>query len=204
MTRDVIPDSMLPAVGPYSALDVISDQDRNAYLELVATGASMQSAAKKLGVKYMAILRLIKADKQFETDIAIARQMRNLAAEEILFEQSTVGIDEVLVHQGAIQYEYPLGYELDEMGNTKPGTVRVPVTVKKLVTSNPSLLAMLKANFPEKYRERSEVNVNQNPASTVDAVPDRITSPADRAKMIAILNKRIAARMQRDPDEDLL
>jgi hypothetical protein len=164
----------------------------------------MQSAAKKLGVKYMAILRLIKADKQFETDIAIARQMRNLAAEEILFEQSTVGIDEVLVHQGAIQYEYPLGYELDEMGNTKPGTVRVPVTVKKLVTSNPSLLAMLKANFPEKYRERSEVNVNQNPASTVDAVPDRITSPADRAKMIAILNKRIAARMQRDPDEDLL
>jgi hypothetical protein len=204
MTRDVIPDHMVPAVGPYSALDVISDQDRNAYLELVATGASMQSAAKKLGVKYMAILRLIKADKQFETDIAIARQMRNLAAEEILFEQSTVGIDEVLVHQGAIQYEYPLGYELDEMGNTKPGTVRVPVTVKKLVTSNPSLLAMLKANFPEKYRERSEVNVNQNPASTVDAVPDRITSPADRAKMIAILNKRIAARMQRDPDEDLL
>jgi hypothetical protein len=200
----VIPDSMLPAVGPYSALDVISDQDRNAYLELVATGASMQSAAKKLGVKYMAILRLIKADKQFETDIAIARQMRNLAAEEILFEQSTVGIDEVLVHQGAIQYEYPLGYELDEMGNTKPGTVRVPVTVKKLVTSNPSLLAMLKANFPEKYRERSEVNVNQKQTSTADAVPDRITSPADRAKMIAILNKRIAARMQRDPDEDLL
>jgi hypothetical protein len=204
MTRDVIPDHMVPAVGPYSALDVISDQDRNAYLELVATGASMQSAAKKLGVKYMAILRLIKADKQFETDIAIARQMRNLAAEEILFEQSTVGIDEVLVHQGAIQYEYPQGYELDEMGNTKPNTVRVPVTVKKLVTSNPSLLSILKANFPEKYRERSEVNVNQKPASTVDAVPDRITSPADRAKMIAILNKRIAARMQRDPDEDLL
>jgi hypothetical protein len=204
MTRDVIPDSMLPAVGPYSALDVISDQDRNAYLELVATGASMQSAAKKLGVKYMAILRLIKADKQFETDIAIARQMRNLAAEEILFEQSTVGIDEVLVHQGAIQYEYPQGYELDEMGNTKPNTVRVPVTVKKLVTSNPSLLSILKANFPEKYRERSEVNVNQKQTSTADAVPDRITSPADRAKMIAILNKRIAARMQRDPDEDLL
>jgi hypothetical protein len=204
MTRDVIPDHMVPAVGPYSALDVISDQDRNAYLELVATGASMQSAAKKLGVKYMAILRLIKADKQFETDIAIARQMRNLAAEEILFEQSTVGIDEVLVHQGAIQYEYPQGYELDEMGNTKPNTVRVPVTVKKLVTSNPSLLSILKANFPEKYRERSEVNVNQKQTSTADAVPDRITSPADRAKMIAILNKRIAARMQRDPDEDLL
>jgi hypothetical protein len=204
MTRDVIPDHMVPAVGPYSALDVISDQDRNAFLELVATGAAMQSAAKKLGVKYMAILRLIKADKQFETDIAIARQMRNLAAEEILFEQSTVGIDEVLVHQGAIQYEYPHGYELDEMGNTKPGTVRVPVTVKKLVTSNPSLLSILKANFPEKYRERSEVNVNQKQTSTADAVPDRITSPADRAKMIAILNKRIAARMQRDPDEDLL
>jgi hypothetical protein len=204
MTRDVIPDSMVPAAGPFSALDVVSPADRNAYLELVATGASMQSAAKALGVKYMAILRLIKADPQFETDVQIARTMRNLAAEEIMFEQSTVGVDEVQVYQGHIMYEYPKGYELDDNGDAKPGTERVPVTVKKLVTSNPSLMFLLKASFPEKYRERSEVNVNSASKHTHDVVPDRITSSDDRTKLIEVLQKRAAARRQPDPDEDLL
>jgi hypothetical protein len=208
MSRSVIPGDYVPVVGMFSEIVVLTSEQRNAFLEMVAGGAAVQVACTKLGVPRMSVMRLLKSDPQFAVDYDIALNMRGGALLEIALEQCTVGVDEVLTYQGHIQYEYPNGYSTDETGAVVPGTVRNPVTVKKLVTSNAMLLALLKAIYPDKFVERSAVDVNNRSAPTrADVVPDRITNNEDREKLIALLDKRALARAtitDVDPDGDIL
>jgi len=176
--------------------------ERQLFLERIARGASMHAAASEIGLPFVTFGRLLVSDETFAIDLEAARTLRNMALEEIMIQQATVGVDEVLTHQGRVSYEYEGDYELDPNGDWKPvqGAVRVPITVKKLVTSNPTLLAILKANYPDKYRERSEV-INR----LGEAAPERITSQDDREKLIALLTKRALKRVPKpDPDGDLL
>jgi hypothetical protein len=206
MARSVVPPHLRNAAGvadgPYCEVHTPSLVQRQEFLSRIARGASMHAAASEVGLPFLAFGRLLVADETFASDLEAARVLRNMALEEIAIEQSTVGIDEVLTHQGRVSYEYEGDYELDESGEWRPmpGSRRVPVTVKKLVTSNPSLLAILRANYPDKYRERSEVITRDG-----DKGPARITNQDDRTKLIALLKARASQRKQLpDPNEDLL
>jgi hypothetical protein len=195
------PKDVVPVVGLFSEIIVPTHEQKNAYLERVAVGRSLHGAASDLGLPYMSVVRERRVDAAFESDVQLALAARAGALLEIALEQCTVGVDEVLTHQGRVSYEYPNGYELDESGQPKPDTPRVPVTVKKLVTSNATLIKLLTALYPEQFKERSEVSV-QGGKRVIDAVPDRITNQTDREKLIALLSKRAASRA--DPDEDLI
>jgi len=187
-------------VGPYSEVVVLTREQKQHYLAKIATGAAMHAAAREIGVPYLAIGRMIATDEQFANDLDIAKDMlRPMALEEIAIEQATVGVDEVLTHQGRISYEYVGEYMLGEDGKWVPldeTSERRPVTVKKIVTSNPLLVALLKANNREKFTERTDINVRDNTSA-----PDKITSEGDRAKLIALLAKRARARKQEDDND---
>jgi hypothetical protein len=200
MPKHVIPPDSRITVGPFSEVVTLDRGQRQQFLSMIAEGASMHHACRELKVPLLAVGRALGSDEEFAADFEVAKTLRNMALENVLIEQSTVGIDEVLTHQGRISYEYTGEYELDENGEVVPGAERTPVTVKKLVTSNASLLAILKANYPDKYRERSEVITREGALA-----PERITSDDDRSKLIALLRKRAALRSTKpDPDEDLL
>lgn len=198
MSDRIPPKDVVPASGPFSPIIVPTREQKDAYLERVALGRSLHGAASDVGLPYMSFVRERKADKSFDDDVNIAVLARAGALLEIALEQCTVGVDEVLTHQGHISYEYPAGYELDEMGMVKPGTVRKPVTVKKLVTSNPMLLALLKALHPEQFKERVEVTTHAAP-KTIEEEQQR-TLEAVKRDLVALLKVQQPA----DPDEDLL
>ncbi|MGE0367076.1 MAG: hypothetical protein AB7Q00_15210 [Phycisphaerales bacterium] len=188
-----------------SEVTTLTEQQRQQYLVAVASGASMHAAASALKVPYLVIGRLVTTDEGFAADLEIAKRLRLNALEETLIEQATVGIDEQLTHQGRPTFEYT---EYVEEEDELTGLVeRIPVedsrryhTIKKLVTSNPSLLAILKAN-DRKWVDRSEVTTIQADLDT----PDRITGPTDREKIIKALEARAKARdVKPDDVEDLL
>jgi hypothetical protein len=199
---------MVPTIGLFSEIITPTPAQKAKYLELVANGRSLHGAAKDIGVPVMSMARERQADEAFGNDLQIALAMRGGAMLEIALEQCTVGIDKALTYQGHVMYEYPEGYELDENGNAKPGVQRVPVTVKELVTNNAMLLKLLAVTYPERFKDRSEVDVRGG-TRTRDTVPDRITNDGDREKLIALLDKRARVRapitdVDADPDEDLL
>lgn len=207
MTRTVLPKAAwernMTGVedGPLCALRELSPEETQQYLAAIATGASMHAAARALGIPYLAIGRRLAVDEVFAADLAVAKQMRLMALEEILIEQATVGVDEQLVHQGHKTYEYTEWTEPDEFG-LREGVLesRVPSTVKKLQTSNPTLLAILKANDRQKWMERSEV-LNTTPSD----LPARIYNEGDREKLLGALRTRAAARIAKEDNvEDLL
>lgn len=206
MTRSVLPrkvweQNMTGQLdGPYCELVELSEDQRQRYLGAVAAGASMHAAASALGIPFLAVGRLIAADETFAKDLDVAKQLRLMALEEILIDQASVGIDEPLTYQGSITHEYTEWGEPDEFG-LRAGVEesRRPVTIKKLVTSNPTLLAILKANDREKWKDRSEVQHTPIAAE----LPARIHSESDREKLIAALERRVAER-EDDNVEDLL
>lgn len=208
MSERIPPQKLVPVVGVFSEIIVPTIAQKAQYLEHVALGRSLHGAAADLGLPYMSVVRERRADEAFDNDLQIAIAARAGAWLEIAIEQCTVGVDEVITYQGHVSYEYPNGYELDASGRPKTGTVRVPVTVKKLVTNNPMLLKLLAVAFPESFKDRSEVDVNnRSRGAAPESVPDRITSDGDRDKLIALLDKRARSRMtviDVDPDGDLL
>lgn len=186
MTRVVVPKVLrAPIVGPYSDVPARLTREQCFIIcEKIAGGASVRAAAHEAGASFIQYARELVANEEFAADIELAKKLRVDALEEIALEQATVGIDEVLTHQGHIS--------INERGE--------PVTVKKLVTNNGLLLALLKANNREKFTERSEVITR-----TDDDVPTRITSESDREKILAALRARAAKSLPApDPDEDLL
>jgi len=198
MSERIPPQQMVPVTGAHSVIIVPTTEQKNAYLERIAHGRSLHGAAADLDLPYMSFVRERRADDAFENDVKLALAVRGGAMLEIALEQCTVGVDKVLTHQGHVSYEYPNGYELDDEGNAKPGTVRKPVTVKELVTTNSLLLALLKAIYPEQFKDRSEVSVNTIPTANA-------TNDAEAQALLTYLEDRALARRKvRDPDEDLL
>lgn len=155
------------ADGPMCEVRTLSPAERQRFLTMVAAGASMHAASAAIPVPFLVIGRLLVADEQFAADLEAAKRLRTMALEETLIDQATVGVDEPVVYQGAITASH-----------------------KKLVTSNPTLLAILKANDPGRWKERSEVTHK----GEVEEVPDRITNASDRDKILAALAKRAAER----------
>lgn len=179
----------------------LTELQKNEYLERVALGRSLHGAAADMKLPYLLIVREQKHNPAFKEDLAIAMAVRGNALLEIALEQCTAGVDEPLTHQGRISYEYPNGYTLDDTGNVTPETERVPVTVKKLVTSNPMLLALLKALFPKQFAERVEVtNPSAPAANTIEGEARRTLEYVERDLLELMKRSQQAA----DPDEDLL
>lgn len=166
------------ADGPYCELFEPSREDRAAFLQRVAEGASFRQAATEVGLPYLAFGRLMVTDENFNLELEAAKILRAQALEEILLEQCTVGIQVPLTHQGKVT-----GHQ-----------------IQSLVTNNPSLLALLKANNPEKFRERSEVVHRESD----EPVPDRITTGSDRDRLLAALRQRAENRQPAEDPEDLL
>lgn len=208
MSRTVVPAHLRNAAdhvldGPYCEVFTLSTEQKQSFLARVATGASMHRAASEIGVPFLVIGRELTNSDTFAGDLDAARLLRNMALEEIAVEQSTVGVDEVQTHQGRIVYDYVGDYELDEDGNWVPvsqDAERRPVTTKRLVTSNPTLLAILKANS-DKYRERSELTLSDHTLddNNVDA---KITNQRDREKLLTLLRSRAKSRDPSPPDDD--
>lgn len=169
--------------GVHSEVVWLDDQQRQRFLTLVAQGMSFVSASNEIGVPYMAIGRELVINEQFATDLEAAKELRKLALEEIAIEQSTVGVDEPLTYQGEVMTHEITGE---------------PVTVKKLVTGNSLLLALLKANSPDKFGDKLTVNPGSKD------VPSKITKNAERDKLLALLERREAIAARKPDNEDLI
>lgn len=194
MARRVLPAELRNASGvldgPYCEIVEPSKELKQEYCARIALGASMHAAASECGIPYLAFGRALIADPEFANNLEVAKQLRTHALEEILLEQSTVGIDEQLTYQG-----HPTMIADPETGELQPATVR------KLVTSNPSLLALLKANYPEKFRDKQEIWHHGQGDEEADG-HGRITSDSDRDRLLRILSKRALERAQSEDNED--
>lgn len=157
------------------------------FLTKVAEGASMRVACRELGLPYAAITRALVVDADFAEQLQMAiKVLRPQALEEIAIELATVGIDKPLTYQGHVTMVE------DELTGEK-----VPHTVKELVTSHSLLLALLKANAPDKFGDRSEIIHRPG-----DKLPERITNQSDREKILAHLQK--LAKSRAESEDDLL
>lgn len=167
-----------------------TEDERQQFLARVAGGMSQHEAARELGLSWLAFGKLLVNDESFAADLEVARTLRVMALEEIAVQQCTVGIDEPLTHQGRITYDYKEGeYELDEGGNVLPGATRTPVTVKKLVTNNAMLLALIKSRNAQ-FNDKSEVHVIPKQAQ----LDPRDASSRD--KLLEAMERSIAERVR--------
>jgi hypothetical protein len=194
MSRETIPKQLLANIagvldGPYCEVVEPTKEQKQLYCAHIAIGSSMHRAASEVGLPYLSFGRALVTDEKFSEDLDAARALRSFALEEILLDQSTVGVDAPLTYQGHVTM-VPVEDEL-----TGEQTLQ-PMTIKKLITSNPSLVALLKANNPEKFRERSEVK-HTMPGEN-DDIPERITNSGDREKIVALLARRARDRAEAD------
>ena len=129
------------------------------------------------------------------------------ALEDEAHRRAFEGVDEPLTHQGAISYQTQeveddngeKHYELVKDSNGKP----VPVTVKKY--SDTLAIFLLKAHAPDKYRERSNVEL-----TGADGGPVQLSHTERMAKVASMVAKAKArqdeakARQDEDDADDLV
>lgn len=148
------------------------------YLNTLAETGRVKSSARAAGLDYRTIYFLRKDNALFALAEKEAREAGSEALENEAIEQATVGIEKGVWHQGVL------------------------VGTERVIPANPLLQFLLKAQNPARFMERSEVIGRDG-----GKVPERITSDDDRAKIIAKLDQRAAARViehKPEADNDLL
>lgn len=135
---------------------------------LVEAGGNVSRASKATGLPRMTVYYWREHDEEFAAAFEAAKKLAVEVLEDEALRRGFEGTDEPVIYKGAMTYEVePLLDEgipvLDEKGRVvmvprrdEDGN-RIPVTVKKYSDSMAQF--MLRALDPEKYRDRSDVRV---------------------------------------------
>ena len=165
----------------------ISEKSLEDFLTLLREVPNVTRAARTLGHAPSSFRKYKKINKEFSDawDEALEESIERM--EQEVHRRAIDGIDEPLTHQGSFTYQY----EFDSTGRVVKDESGIPklkmdangqpaiATVKKY--SDQLAMFLLKAHRPERYRERSEVNVS-NPDGSLT-----LTESEKAAKLAAII-----------------
>ena len=165
----------------------IPEKSLEDFLTLLREVPNVTRAARTLGHAPSSFRKYKMINKEFSDawDEALEESIERM--EQEVHRRAIDGIDEPLTHQGSFTYQY----ETDEQGRVVKDADGIPklklgkdgqpaiTTVKKY--SDQLAMFLLKAHRPERYRERSEVNVS-NPDGSLT-----LTESEKAAKLAAII-----------------
>jgi hypothetical protein len=168
------------------------------FLELLREVPNVTRAARTTGHAPSAFRRYKALDKEFSQawDEALDESIERM--EEEVHRRAISGVDEPLTHQGQFTYQFEYGEDgrilKDEAGHPifKLDAEGKPVVSSVKKYSDQLAMFLLKAHRPEKYRERSEVNLS-NPDGSLTL------TDAEKAAKIAAM---IALAKSRQIDND--
>lgn len=146
------------------------DETKHEFLLALAHDGRFNAAARAVGLHPVTVRRWIKDDPAFAEGVETARLDLTERLEESAIERAVEGV---------------LEERFDKDGN---------LIGRKRVYSDGLLTLLLKANAPDKYKDRSSTEIGNMPGETFD-----VSDTAKAARAAAILE---AARQRRDNPED--
>jgi hypothetical protein len=151
--KTVLPRALSPKADevnstPHNELRRMTERQKTRFLELLIGGSSQHRAASQLGIPRLLVVREAQLDEQFAKDLELALEARVDAIEELAIEFATQGTEKGVYHMGVL------------------------VDTERQYGPHALLQFLLKANRPEKYKERTEQTLNVNPAGPPPTVRD--------------------------------
>jgi hypothetical protein len=150
------------------------------FLKALGEHGVVKAACKYAGISRQTYKNWRDHDEAFQSQLPDVYEERNDTLEYAAYEQAVIGVFEPLVSMGQPVYE--LIPVLDKNGDPVLDRKGKPKTERKMLTRRvlaPSLLqTLLKAHLPEKYKDRSSVDLHAN-----------VSTPADRNQMLATMNE---------------
>lgn len=172
-------DSSTKKFSPLTPEQRAKKQER--FLKALGTHGVVKVACKVAGISRQTYYDWRDHDEEFKARLPVAYEERNDTLEYAAYSQAVEGIPSYVVSQGRIVYEeIPVTNEdgtpkLDKHGDPvmKRGK---PLIERKYA---PAILqTLLKANMPNKYKDRSSVDLHAS-----------VSTPTDRNQMLASMNE---------------
>lgn len=166
--KTVLPRALSPKADevnstPYNELPRMTERQKTQFLELLIGGASQHRAASQLGIPRLLVVREAQLDEQFAKDLELALEARIDAIEELAIEFATQGTEKGVYHMGVL------------------------VDTERHYGPHALLQFLLKANRPEKYKERTEQTLNVNPAGP----PPTVRDDRDAQRLLAKVRQQL-------------
>jgi len=166
--KTVLPRALSPKADevnstPYNELPRMTERQKTQFLELLIGGASQHRAASQLGIPRLLVVREAHLDEQFAKDLELALEARIDAIEELAIEFATQGTERGVYHMGVL------------------------VDTERQYGPHSLLQFLLKANKPEKYKERTEQTLNVNSAGP----PPTVRDDRDAQRLLAKVRQQL-------------
>lgn len=152
-----------------------TQRTKAAVLENFANCGRIDLACMKAGVERRSHYRWLKEDPAYGDAYIEAKELALQLLEDEAFRRAHAGVDEPIVYSGKI-----LTREVETVDENGVKTIeRVPVTIKRF--SDTLMMFLLKAQAPEKYRERLD-HKHTGEVTVVNLVKDILEDAAAAQK----------------------